>query len=130
MEDKRAEIVRRAGRAMVLPAEQNALRVKRADGVRPIVPALDDDLVSDVIEWVRRAGGAANVVMADGPGLVVLQVRQDSGEPAGVDAAIHPDTRMGMLLALARQEGHVRTYVIEPDAVLTVDEPHPLLALA
>lgn len=130
MDDKRAEIIRRVGRAMLLPTEQNALKVKRTDGVRPVVVALDDDRVADVLEQVRNAGGAANVVMADGPGLVVLQMRQTATGPSDDDVAIHPDTRMDMLLSLMQQAHHVTTYIVEPDAALTVEEPHLLLTLA
>ena len=130
MSSERAALMKRVGRALVLPPEQSGLTVTRADGTRPIVGALGSDLVADVLRAVREAGGSANVVTQDGARIVVLAMREDGNESLADDVAIHSDARMDMLLALIRNEGSVRTFVIEPGEVLTVDAPHPLLAPA
>lgn len=130
MRDERVDLMKRIGRAMLLPADQSGLVARRPDGTRPVIAALATDPVAEVLRAVRSSGGVANVVTADGPHLVVFTVREDGDEIGADDIAIHPDTRMDMFLELIRHEHHVRTYVIEPDAVLTVDEPHQLLAPA
>lgn len=130
MNDERADLMKRVGRAMALPPAQSGLSVTRSDGTRPVVGALASDLVVDVLRRVHESGGAANVVVAEGPRIVVLAMREDGEQPSAQDAVVHRNVTMAMLLAPVRQEGHVRTFVLEPDAVVTVDDPHTLLAPA
>lgn len=130
MEDERAELMRRVGRALILPAEQSGLTVVRSDGTRPVVAALPSDLLADVLQEVRESGGSANVVVREGSRLMVLAMLVSGPVPSTGEVAAHSDMRMDMLLELIRQEGRVRTCVTETGDVLAVDESRPLLAPA
>ena len=130
MDHERDLLMKRVGRAMLLPAEHSGLTVARPDGTRPVVPALASDRVPDILHAVREAGGCANVVMADGPTLISFAIREDGEAHGPDDVPVHSDTTMGMFLTLVREVGQVRTFIVAPDSVITTEQPHPVLAPA
>jgi hypothetical protein len=96
------------------------LPVTRNDGTRPIVVALDDELLVDVMHRVRDAGGAANtfVKMNDGH-LELLETRTGTKIPSSAtDLGKDPlDKRItiGIIVDVAAHDDNgVRFWVTRP----------------
>lgn len=85
------------------------LSVLAEGGSRPIVTALDEELLSEVMQRVIRSGGAANTFVAMNSGLVELVMIENAAVPTGQTGVIdlgpdpiHEDITIGMLVDVAR----------------------------
>ena len=87
-----SKYIAREGAASILP-------VQVADGSRPVVLALETDLVSQVLRRVAESHHA-NVVVGTTQGIAILSfVAADGDDPSRESQTVHDDVDMGMLIA-------------------------------
>lgn len=120
LEDRRNEFAQRVFHQ--LAADRRELAVVDSAGVKPVVVALESELLSVVVARVAEAGGQANTFVELKHGqTALLSVR--IGAPASNKAddlghTIHKDSTIGMVVA----------YVTMPDKehgiVFRIDLPH------
>ena len=86
------------------------LPVSTPDGRKPIVCALDHELLSEVMQRIENAGGLANTfVLGDSGKVVCASFLPARGTPGGFEDLgadpVHEDIRIGMFLAVVEQYG-------------------------
>jgi len=131
-ENRRSDVSKRLGRAMLLDPEQSGLTAQAPDGTRPVVIALPEDLVSVVAKHVHATGRVANVVVPDGSRLLVVQFRVVEGKPefGPDDVAVHESSTMEMFIQYAKTQVAGRFLIDEGVDALVAEQPHALLAPA
>lgn len=113
---RRANAARVVSKHVAATSAEHALPVQNDDGSRPVVVALDSDLVSEVLRRVSK-WGSANVVVDLPGGVVVLGCVNNGRELTfgGDSQTLHEDIDMGMLVdsldALADASGEFRIKV-------------------
>ncbi|MDP8930783.1 MAG: hypothetical protein M3O70_20000 [Actinomycetota bacterium] len=83
------------------PVFRRRLTALAPDGTRPIIVALRDDLMRNLVEKLHHAGGAANVVVPALNGFVVVAMLDDpsNDEPSDSEAqALSADCTVGVLI--------------------------------
>lgn len=87
-----SKYIAREGAASILP-------VQVSDGSRPVVLALETDLVSQVLRQVAETRDA-NVVVGTTHGIAILSfVAAEGADPALQSQTVHDDVDMSMLIA-------------------------------
>lgn len=124
-EDHSTGITREIATLKVLRAMRNRdfveqFKVRDSDGTIPVLVALHDDLVSDVVARVEARGGRANVIAAAEDHYYVLGFSRehaiDDLDGAGDDVPeVHAKSRLGMLIAYMRRSAD-RRFVIQVDS--------------
>ena len=109
--ERRNEILRKVMRNVALKNKAKELPVCLKDGTRPIVVALEHDLLSEVMHRVQASGGDANVfVQMDDGNIALASVYLASGRSRRVRKAeslgpqpVHSDIEVGMFVAVCLQ---------------------------
>lgn len=121
----RAATTRFVYERLARPGFRSRLTATAPDGTRPVIVTMREDPLGVLVDQVRTAGGAGNVVLPTLNGVVVLAVTtvEGDGAPDGGLPALRSDCTVGVLLArlgldgLLPEEGVVHDFtVVGPDS--------------
>lgn len=110
----RADVMRLVYQRLANPTFRRCLTATAPDGTRPIIVALRDDPMYDLAVRVRRAGGAANVVVPAHNGFIVLEMVVDSFDSPMDPGAerLAPNCTVGLFIARLHVDATTANYVL------------------
>lgn len=98
----RSLATRRVMKTIARRVADQPLPVRLADGTSPVVVALPEDQLVDIGDQVKRLGGHANVFVALGDGLALIDFIVENGETQPSAQPAHEATSMAMYVELLK----------------------------